>query len=280
MASRGAASQMAARSRTTKAESKKTCESHTRCQPPRRAAAAKRSPNVSHGVGAISSASTSPASASRRVCRRKLWNSEAVVSTRSLRPRGRHEYRRVTNSCVLGAKAISFGAGAPMRRATCACACGTTSAKTRSAHLRSASAAESFQYCACAASVASGHGWWLCAAKCRRFGSAARKREKCSPSIARSGILDRFHVDAQEHVVGEAGKELAHVEIAALDVAREVRAADFLVGEHRVHGAAEIRDLQRDRARHAVNGEISAGGGHAIAVEDEVGRAEGDLGGF
>src|SRR5471032_42730 len=50
-ASPGAASQIASSPPTTNAESKKTCESHTRSQGEARSAAAKRSVKLSHGVG-------------------------------------------------------------------------------------------------------------------------------------------------------------------------------------------------------------------------------------
>ena len=66
-------------------------------------------------------------------------------------------------------------------------------------------------------SVASGHGWWLCAAKCSRPGFAARKREKCAR--ARGSVLDRLDVDAQEHVVAQRRQPVLHAEVAALDVA-------------------------------------------------------------
>jgi hypothetical protein len=113
-------------------------------QPPRRSAATKRSTKVSQGAVGISSATTRPSSCSRRVWRRKLWNSEAVVSTRSVLPSGRHEYRRVTNSWVLGAKATWRGSESFAMRAMCACAFGTTSPNTFS-HFASASALESAQ---------------------------------------------------------------------------------------------------------------------------------------
>src|SRR5438034_1239936 len=77
----GAAAQIASRSSTLKAESKNTCDSQTRSHEPERAAAMKRSAKVRHGSAAISVATTRPASWSRRVCRRKLWNSAAPVST-------------------------------------------------------------------------------------------------------------------------------------------------------------------------------------------------------
>ena len=85
-----------------------------------------------------------PVSESRRVCRRKLWNSCALASTRTGRDQSRHEYRRVTNSWVLGANATWRGSERPSSRATWACAAGRTLPKT-CAHLRSASVAESDQ---------------------------------------------------------------------------------------------------------------------------------------
>src|SRR5437762_1068935 len=76
------------------------------------------------------------------------------------------------------------------------------SPKTFFSHLRSASAAESLQYRACASSVASGHGWWLCAAKCSRPGLAAWNLEKCFPSTSRL-VLDRLDIHPQNDIVGE-----------------------------------------------------------------------------
>ena len=62
------------------------------------------------------------------------------------------------------------------RRATWACASGQTSPITLS-HLSSASRAASFHASVCPSKLASGHKWWLCAAKCSRSGLAPRLRE-------------------------------------------------------------------------------------------------------
>jgi len=144
MACAGAAATIASRSRTTNPESKKTWESHTRSQSPEAAAAAKRSPKLGQGSSEISLSSSHPVSASRRAWRRKLWNSCALASTRTVRDPSRQERSRATNSCVLGAKATWRGSETESRRATWACAAGTTVPKTLP-HLRSASAAESSQ---------------------------------------------------------------------------------------------------------------------------------------
>ncbi len=91
IASGEAAEQIARRLATRKPESNNTCESHTRSRGERCSAAMKRSAKVSHGASGISSSSTRPASTSRRVWRRKLWNSWALASTRIGRFMSKHE---------------------------------------------------------------------------------------------------------------------------------------------------------------------------------------------
>src|SRR5687767_10398312 len=185
---------------------------------------------------------------------------------------------RETNSCVLGANATWRASDRPSRRATCPCARGSTSPSTRS-HLRSRSAAESSQYAAWAAWVASGQGWWLCAAKCSRPGSAWRLREKCSASIGAFEALVPvgLDVDAQQHVVGERGDGVLDAPVAALDVGDELAAAHRLL-VHRVVAAIEVLDIEGHRLRDPLHREVALHRLEPLALEIELASLEGDGG--
>src|SRR6478752_1738417 len=106
---------------------------------------------------------------------------------------------RVTNSWVLAANATCPGSDSPRMRATWPCALGTTVPKTWS-HLVSVRVAESRQYCAWPACVASGQGWWLCAEKWRRPGFAWKKVRKWDASIPL--FCRQCEFEAHEHLVG------------------------------------------------------------------------------
>ena len=152
-----------------------------RSWPPVMAAVRNRSEKVSNGSAAIRSTSIQPASAQRANCRRALWNSPSVVRIRSgpESRAGAAVMSRMRKSCVLDEKTIAEGSPLPISRTTCSWDSGQTSPMTLS-HLRSARRAASFQAATCPAKLASGHRWWLCAAKCSRPGSAPRLRENSS----------------------------------------------------------------------------------------------------